>query len=475
MKTTAQLTFQKLPTGRPTRAHLVVTLTAPPVAKTSKRPPVCVVPVIDVSGSMQGPKLEQAKRSVLKLIDHLGPDDWCGVGAFASQVYLVGKPEPMTVEAKARHKLAVGDLEAMDQTNLSGGMVKGFELANEAGLPENALARVILFTDGCANAGVATTAPDLAALLAKLRGRATLSAFGYGEDADQDLLSSLAHTGGGNYAFVAGPDDAVTAFGRELGGLLSTYAEEIEVSVTAADGTRVLSVLSDVDADTVHGVTRIQLPDLLGEEERHLVLEVELPAVDATACGEPFVVEGRYRVLGDGSALRTETFREVVTVEWVAPKKAQKDPTPALDTIVAQAQLLRAQLDAEEAARRGDFVRAVRVLIVLGDDLEERGHGAAAKTCRDMAERVRDGGAFHRSSSYRKSMQSGLRRGSSSSLDSAALEDLRAMGKGVRTRAQEEMADSFQNGEDPAPPPRRGGTGRSPTTGGARQRRSRRW
>ena len=280
----------------------------------------------------------------------------------------------------------------------------------------------------------------------------------------------LARAGGGNYAFVAGPDDAVTAFGRELGGLLSTYAQEIELSVTAADGARVLSVLSDVDADTVRRVTRIQLPDLLGEEERHLVLEVELPAVDASACGEPFVVEGRYRVLGDGSALRTETFREVVTVEWVAPEKAQKDPTPALDTIVAQAQLLRAQLDAEEAARRGDFGRAVRVLIVLGEDLEGRGHGAAAKTCRDMAERVRDGGAFHRSSSYRKSMQSGLRRGSSSSLDAAAMEDLRAMGKEVRTRAQEEMAESFESGEVEPQRSRSGSPG-----AGARQRRSRRW
>jgi Ca-activated chloride channel family protein len=475
MKTTAQLTLTKLPTGQPTRAHLVVTLTAPPVAKTSKRPPVCVVPVIDVSGSMQGAKLEQAKRSVLRLIDHLGPDDWCGVGAFASQVYLVGKPEPMTVEAKARLKIAVGDLEPMDQTNLSGGMVKGFELANEARLPENALARVILFTDGGANAGVATTAPDLTALVTKLRGRATLSAFGYGEDADQDLLSELARAGGGNYAFVSGPDAAVSAFARELGGLLSTYAQEIEVSVTAADGARVLSVLSDVDADTVRGVTRLQLPDILGEEERHLVLEVELPTVDAPACGEPFAVEGKYRVLGDGAALETRTFRDLVTVEWVEPARAQRQPTPALDVIVAQAQLLRAQLDAEEAARRSDFQLAVQVLVVLGKDLTLRGHTAAAKTCHEMAERVRDGSAYQRSSAYRKSMQSGLRRGSSTSLDSAAMADLRAMGKGVRTRAQDEMADSFEKGEPTAPRPKRSPSEPGAPQGGVRQRRSKRW
>jgi Ca-activated chloride channel family protein len=349
-------------------------------------------------------------------------------------------------------------------------MVRGLELANGCSLPDGALLRVILFTDGQANHGVATTAPALRELLAANRGRATLSAFGYGEDADQDLLSELARAGGGNYAFVAGPDEAMTAFARELGGLLSTYAQELELSVTLADGARILSVLSDVDADTRRSVTAIRLEDILGEEERHLVLEVELPAVDAPACGEPFVVEGRYNVLGDGSNLRTETFREVVTVEWVEAGKAQVKPTPALDTIVAQAQILRAQLDAEEAARRGDFRGAVTILIVLGDDLEVRGHGAAARTCRAMAERVRDGGAFHGSSSYRKSMQSGLRRGSSSSLDSAASEDLRAMEKGVGTRAQEEMADSFGSGE--VKPPR---SRAKPPGAGAKQRRSRRW
>jgi Ca-activated chloride channel family protein len=475
MKATAQLTFQKLPTGQSARAHLVVTLTAPAVRRARKRPPVCVVPVIDVSGSMEGPKLEQAKRSVMKLIDHLGPDDHCGVVAFASRVYLVGAPEPMTAEGKARLRLAVGDLEANDQTNLSGGMVKGFELANDPALPDAALRRVILFTDGCANHGVATTAPDLRSLVEMLRGRATVSAFGYGADADQDLLSTLARAGGGNYAFVAGPDEALSAFARELGGLLSTYAQEIELQVTASEGARVRSILSDVDADTKRGVTLIELEDILGEEERHIVLEVELPTVDAPAAGQPFVVEGRYRVLGDGSDLETRTFRETVPVEWVEPARAQRGPTPELDVIVAQAQLLRAQLDAEEAARRGNFQEAVQVLVVLGEELAERGHDAAARTCREMADRVRDGSAYQRSASYRKSMQSGLRRGSSSSLDVAALADLQAMGKGVRTRAQEEMADSFERGEEPTPRRRRSGSSRSASTGGARQRRSRRW
>jgi Ca-activated chloride channel family protein len=470
MKTTARLAHEKLPVGRTNRSHLVITLTAPPVTRETKRPPVCVVPVIDVSGSMEGPKLEQAKKSVMKLVDHLGPGDWCGVVAFSTQVYLVGAPEPMTHEAKARLKLAIGDLEAMDSTNLAGGMVRGLELANGCPLPDGALRRVILFTDGGANHGVARTSPALRELLGAQRGRASLSTFGYGVDADQELLSDLARGGGGSYSFVSGPDDALSAFASELGGLLSTYAQELELSVTAASGATVLSVLSDVDADTRGSVTRLKLEDILGEEERNLVLEVELPAEGSPTRTEPFVAEGSYRVLGDGFALRTATFREVVSAEWVVASEAEATPVPALDVIVAQAQLLRAQLDAEEAARRGDYRGAVTVLIVLGEDLDRRGHAAAASTCRTMAERMKDGGTFMRSASYRKSMQTGLRRGSSNSLDVAACEDLRAMGKGVRTRAQDDMADSFGSGEAKSPRSRPKSAG-----AGAKQRRSRRW
>jgi hypothetical protein len=54
MKTTARLTYDSLRFDRPGKAHLVVTLTAPPLDQGSKRSAVCIIPVLDVSGSMQG-------------------------------------------------------------------------------------------------------------------------------------------------------------------------------------------------------------------------------------------------------------------------------------------------------------------------------------------------------------------------------------------------------------------------------------
>ena len=89
MKTTARLTYDKIRFDEPKDLHLLVELHAPPVDWQSKRPPVCVLPVIDVSGSMAGAKLHFAKQSVMKLIDHLAPGDFCGLVTFTTDVRVI--------------------------------------------------------------------------------------------------------------------------------------------------------------------------------------------------------------------------------------------------------------------------------------------------------------------------------------------------------------------------------------------------
>jgi Ca-activated chloride channel family protein len=479
MKTTARLAHQSLRFDAAVRTHLVVSLTAPPVDAAAQRPPVCVIPVIDVSGSMQGEKLHHAKQSVLKLIDHLGPGDRCGVVAFSTGVAVVSPAVEMTAAAKTALKLRVGDLGADSQTNLSGGMLAGLGLGNDASLPPGGLVRVILFTDGLANQGVATTSEQLLPLVDAHRGRATLSAFGYGRDADQELLSDLARRGCGNYAFVATPDDAMSAFARELGGLLTTAATGLEVRVTPAPGVRVVSVLSDVHAVEGAGSLVLRMDDILADEERHLVLQVEVAACREPATLPAFQVGGCYtsRV---GGAMQPGTFDLAVQVDRVEPPLAQAHPDPALDVIVAQAELLRAQLDAEAKARRGDFQGATDTLHQAALRLDDRGHPAVARAARVMSGKVQDAGSFAQSAAHRKTMQAGLGRGASSSQEDEAEKVLRSIGKSVRTKAQDDMDASFG-----APPTGRGrtpGAGRptaghpaSPRGGGVTRSRSKRW
>ena len=471
MKTTARLPFSKVRFDLPFRTHLAVTLEAPHVEWEATRPPVCVIPVIDVSGSMEGAKLEKAKLSVQKLIDQLAPGDRCGIVTFATEVTTVAPPRPMTATRKAALRTAVEQLDTHDMTNLSGGMLEGLRLGNLPELPEGMLVRVILFTDGCANQGIATRSDALLPLLEAHLGRATLSAFGYGSDADQELLRDLSTRGKGNYAFVAGPDDAMTAFARELGGLLSTYAQDIVLTVRPVAGSRIEAVLSDVDADPRGDAMEVRIPDILADETRNVVLSVELPPVAApgTSPAAAFVVEARWKRLDGGTTAVAETARVQALVERVLPGSEQVHADRDVDVIVAQAELVRAQVEAEELARRGEHDLAHERVASFCRSAVVRGLDAEAQAAREIAATMRDRESFAVSASFRSSMRKGMERSSSIMMDEDAESRLRDMGLSRKTRAQDEMDARFKSGAPGtlAPPQ---GPPKAP-----RGRRARRW
>lgn len=471
MKTTVQLTYEKVRFDEAKDVHLAVSLAAPHLDAAAPRPPVCVIPVVDVSGSMSGEKLHYARQSVMKLVDHLAPGDFCGVVVFSTQVETLAAPAEMTQARKDELKGLVGRLEPRHNTNLGGGMLAGLDHARVAKLPEGMLTRVILFTDGLANEGPAKSRAELLALLEENLGAATLSAFGYGDDADQELLQDLSTRGKGNYASIQSPEDALTAFARELGGLLSTYAQRIEVTVTPRPGFVLTDVVSDVDATEERGTVRIRIPDLLADEARNVVLAGRLEPRGAPGSGpEPIADVGvSYEAYASGRPVRAGGTIDA-TVRFVAATDAQPAPTPSVDAIVAVAQLVRAQIDAEEAARRGRYAEAHEGMVLFQSAIEARGHPAVARAAGKIAGRVADAESYRGSSAYRSSMRKGATRDVVTFSQREAAADLESLGKGKTTVAQDRMADAFGGKREPdrrspAPP---GGPGLA-------RKRSRRW
>ena len=274
MKIQTRFTHDKVRFDKPHDVHLVVSLKAPKLDWETKRPPVCIIPIIDVSGSMKGEKLDYAKKTLLKLVDHLRPGDYCGLGAFATQVYEIQAPIEMTQASKDALKNRIGDLRDTDSTNFSGGLELGLKWGSKVDVGKDMLVRVIMLTDGCANHGIAS-AEGLAQIV-DTRGKTTVSCFGYGTDANQELLADLAKRGGGNYAFIKHPDEALSAFGKELGGLLSTYAQGIVLDLAPHNGHKIEEVVSDVDVEEKDAKVIIKLGDILSEEERHVVIAMKL-------------------------------------------------------------------------------------------------------------------------------------------------------------------------------------------------------
>ncbi len=457
MKLDVRSTFAQIRFDQEKDAHVVVSLTAPSLDESTPRPAICIIPCIDISGSMSGSKIDFAKRSVLKLIDHLKPTDYCGVVAFESSVYDIARPEQLANGTKDKIKNAVSKLGPRGGTNFSGGLLRALELIKDLDLPEGTILRVIMFTDGQANEGVAVKTDQLVKLLEANRGRVTVSAFGYGAGADQALLTAFSTAGKGNYAFIAEPDAALSAFGTELGGLLSTYATDLEIEVVPLNGHQITEVVSDVAAEQENtGEVTIKVPDILAEEVRHLVLAVKFAEQKQAFPRQvnTFDVKLTYATITADGKKDRKTLEAKAKVQFVKEGEQQDKPDTSLDQIVGLAQLVRAQVKAEEAAKAGNYAEAQAAMFNFCEDAASRGLDNVANLGRNVRRRMSNSQVYAQNQGYLRSAQAGATRGMGVvSYDSVALNDVRAAGVVTSNSTQQQTSGSFVGSSVVTPEP----------------------
>lgn len=272
--------------AEPHRAHeldLLVRLCAP--GRTGHgRAPLTVVPVVDVSSSMGGEPIGAVHEALERLLDHLVPGDHVAVITFESRVTAVVPLCEATAARKTEIAHIVRGLRTGRGTNLGGGLLRGLQEAALAVQRTGGRARVILLTDGQPSEGPAQEPDDLRAIVEARPAGVTVSAFGYAEHCDHDLLGALAEAGRGGYAYIEHCDTMLTAFRRELGGLVSTYASEVRVRVTT--GRRPFECA--VDDLLEHGERRAVAPVALGPKQPGDAVEVgEVEVSWLDALGRP--------------------------------------------------------------------------------------------------------------------------------------------------------------------------------------------
>ena len=164
--------------------------------------------VLDVSGSMKGEKLAQAKNAAVYILEHLNPEDRFAVIAFSSGLRAY-RPELAPAAESAEAVAFVERLDALGGTDINRALLEGLALVGERP------ATLIFVTDGLATEGVVET-PDILANVANAAGRnVQLFSFGVGDDVDTDLLDSLALDHSGTSAYVRPGqriDEQVSAF-----------------------------------------------------------------------------------------------------------------------------------------------------------------------------------------------------------------------------------------------------------------------
>lgn len=460
MKLSAQFDFSQLDHTQDNTVRLVVSLEAPAIDWVSQRPKVCIFPVIDASGSMRGDKLAYAKTSVRKLIEQLAPGDFAGLGVLESKFHVRVPPQIVTPEVKSELLRAVDQIVVMGGTNFSDTLRDTLSLLKGLDLPLHYLHRVILFTDGQPTEGIVDQ-KVIKKILEEGAGRISVSFFGYGETSssqwsgcDHAFLTELSQIGKGNYAYVQNPDDSLAAFGKELGGLLSTYASDIKLSVTPAGGHAIARMVTNVPYGVeVTGEYIVDAGGLLAEETRNFVFDVVVKAQ-----GKAFPRETKIMDV-EASFLRvTPTGKEVGKLEcdakarFVRKGDAQGQPDPALDKIVALHQMVRAQLDAEEQAKQGRFKEAEQIMVTTSNQFVLRGQSSMAEAARRTGRVMRDRLQYSSNQGYLRSMQHASRGTGASAMTADASAILSELGVALSNSSQEAYTSTFTAPELPSNP-----------------------
>jgi len=193
-------------------------------------PPLNLVFLLDVSGSMQDPmKLPLVKSAMRLLVSELLARDRVSIVVYAGASGLL--LPPTSGDQRAAILGAIDRLEAGGSTAGGAGLLLAYGVA-EQGFVEGGVNRVVLATDGDFNVGI-TSQGELVRLIEEKRERGVfLSVLGFGMGNLKDsTLEKLADHGNGNYAYIDSLHEARKVLVEEAGGTLVTIAKDVKVQV----------------------------------------------------------------------------------------------------------------------------------------------------------------------------------------------------------------------------------------------------
>ena len=228
-----------------------------------------LVAVIDVSGSMSGEKIEQAKSALVQLLGSLREGDRFRLVAFSGGVRRYAQEwTAATADARRDATAWIRGLQAEGGTNIAGALSEAFTESPA----EQSLGVVVFLTDGQASTGE-TDPEHIVERAEQSRGRFRVFAFGVGDDVNTYLLDRLSERARGATEYVRPGENIERAIGSLSGKIASPVLTD--VALTAGAGVE------------LYDVQPTSLPDLFA--------------------GDEMVVFGRYR--GVGSAEWSVTVR----------------------------------------------------------------------------------------------------------------------------------------------------------------------
>lgn len=206
------------------------------------RPPVHLVIVLDISGSMQSPfrsgesknKLEVAIDCVLALVENLKPTDTFGLVAFDTMVDVIQEMTRVGDMNMAAFKSNVVNLRPRGGTNMEAGITGGVALLRSAARTDaKHLKRIMFLTDARPNSG-ATDEQQLLGICKRHAdgGEQIYTTFiGLGVDFGVELVDAISHIKGCNYFTVMSSPEFKQIMERDFDYVVTPCCFDLDVRI----------------------------------------------------------------------------------------------------------------------------------------------------------------------------------------------------------------------------------------------------
>jgi Ca-activated chloride channel homolog len=356
-RATGALSASRILRGAGGQIFAAFDLVADPAPSTSRQP-LNLALVIDRSGSMAGDKIVHAQQAAVALIDRLDRRDRIALIQYDDAAQVVVPSVHTDAEGKSRLRDAVRALTPGGSTNLHGGMTLGRDEVQRH-MAANQVSRVILLSDGLANAGESdpTVIADSARSAADRGVRIT--AVGVGLDYNEDLMEAVAEAGRGHYYYVSDAAGLETVLAGELSSAQATVATQVELHLRPACAGVEIEQVFGYDTRREGNTVRVPLADLFGGDTRRMLVGLRVPARTAGALGA-VTAELRYR---DAATGQSKSARLALSLEVTEDARAAEGSTDAgVMAQVLKAQAAESLRNAARAYEKGDAVGAAALL-----------------------------------------------------------------------------------------------------------------
>jgi len=233
----------------------------PPSIDESARRPYHLVLLIDVSGSMEGVRIDAVKRTLHLLIDSMVDGDSLSLIQYSSMAQTLAAAQVLSADTRTVLHGAVESMNANGGTNIEVAISELHTLMSSG----TAIDSVFLLTDGHINQGIVSPTGLLRLLAAAVPAGTPVNTLGFGADHNSRMLRDMSVRSRGSYTYADAAELLPAIIGDIMGGLSSEVGRNTRLTIPA--GWNCL----EYGAET--GISEYGIGTLIAEKPQWIVLQ----------------------------------------------------------------------------------------------------------------------------------------------------------------------------------------------------------